>query len=80
MIEATAALMKSGGRLFYLGAGTSGRLGILDAAEWYGVLVGCITCEGTFPLHMLLAACCVVCCSEEFTITVHHLTPVLLLL
>lgn len=25
--------MKSGGRLFYLGAGTSGRLGILDASE-----------------------------------------------
>ncbi|HLV92901.1 MAG TPA: hypothetical protein VKX34_07255, partial [Aequorivita sp.] len=25
--------LKSGGRLFYLGAGTSGRLGILDASE-----------------------------------------------
>ena len=25
--------MKNGGRLFYLGAGTSGRLGILDASE-----------------------------------------------
>ena len=25
--------MKKGGRLFYLGAGTSGRLGILDASE-----------------------------------------------
>ena len=32
--------MKKGGRLFYLGAGTSGRLGILDASECpptYGV-------------------------------------------
>ena len=25
--------MKQGGRLFYLGAGTSGRLGVLDASE-----------------------------------------------
>ena len=25
--------MKDGGRLFYIGAGTSGRLGILDASE-----------------------------------------------
>ena len=25
--------MKSGGRLFYIGAGTSGRLGIVDASE-----------------------------------------------
>lgn len=25
--------LKSGGRLFYIGAGTSGRLGVLDAAE-----------------------------------------------
>ena len=25
--------MKNGGRLFYVGAGTSGRLGILDASE-----------------------------------------------
>lgn len=32
---ATAAveLMKKGGRLFYIGAGTSGRLGVLDASE-----------------------------------------------
>ena len=32
--------MKKGGRLFYIGAGTSGRLGILDASECpptYGV-------------------------------------------
>lgn len=32
-IEAIAARLTSGGRLFYLGAGTSGRLGVLDAAE-----------------------------------------------
>ncbi|HEY8783327.1 MAG TPA: N-acetylmuramic acid 6-phosphate etherase [Mucilaginibacter sp.] len=29
----TAAKMKAGGRLFYIGAGTSGRLGIVDASE-----------------------------------------------
>jgi N-acetylmuramic acid 6-phosphate etherase len=32
-IEATIARMKGGGRLIYFGAGTSGRLGVLDAAE-----------------------------------------------
>ncbi len=32
-IAATAAGMRQGGRLFYIGAGTSGRLGVLDAAE-----------------------------------------------
>ncbi len=32
-IEATANGIKQGGRLFYIGAGTSGRLGVLDAAE-----------------------------------------------
>ncbi len=41
--------MKSGGRLFYMGAGTSGRLGILDASECpptygidYGKVIGLI--------------------------------------
>lgn len=29
----TAAKMRSGGRLFYIGAGTSGRLGVVDASE-----------------------------------------------
>lgn len=33
LTEATAARMKQGGRLFYIGAGTSGRLGIVDASE-----------------------------------------------
>ncbi len=32
-IEAIAGRLRQGGRLFYLGAGTSGRLGVLDAAE-----------------------------------------------
>lgn len=32
-IDRTAAALRQGGRLFYIGAGTSGRLGVLDAAE-----------------------------------------------
>jgi len=32
-IERTAERLRCGGRLFYVGAGTSGRLGVLDAAE-----------------------------------------------
>ncbi|MFN9631426.1 MAG: N-acetylmuramic acid 6-phosphate etherase [Cyanobacteriota bacterium] len=32
-IEAIASRLRQGGRLFYIGAGTSGRLGVLDAAE-----------------------------------------------
>ncbi|MEY4297337.1 MAG: N-acetylmuramic acid 6-phosphate etherase [Cyanobacteriota bacterium] len=32
-VEAIAERLAEGGRLFYLGAGTSGRLGVLDAAE-----------------------------------------------
>jgi N-acetylmuramic acid 6-phosphate etherase len=32
-IEATSARIRQGGRLIYVGAGTSGRLGILDASE-----------------------------------------------
>lgn len=32
-IDATAQRLKNGGRLIYMGAGTSGRLGILDASE-----------------------------------------------
>ena len=48
-VEEALVRMKSGGRLFYLGAGTSGRLGILDASECpptfgveQGVVVGLI--------------------------------------
>ena len=32
-VEALEERMKKGGRLFYIGAGTSGRLGVLDASE-----------------------------------------------
>lgn len=32
-IEAISTRLENGGRLFYLGAGTSGRLGVLDASE-----------------------------------------------
>jgi N-acetylmuramic acid 6-phosphate etherase len=33
VVDAVAARFQKGGRLFYVGAGTSGRLGVLDAAE-----------------------------------------------
>jgi N-acetylmuramic acid 6-phosphate etherase len=33
LVSITAEKMKEGGRLFYIGAGTSGRLGIVDASE-----------------------------------------------
>lgn len=45
LIEALYLRMKNGGRLFYIGAGTSGRLGILDASECpptYGVPHGLV--------------------------------------
>ena len=32
-VDRVAAAIQAGGRLFYIGAGTSGRLGVLDAAE-----------------------------------------------
>ncbi|ECC9577158.1 N-acetylmuramic acid 6-phosphate etherase [Salmonella enterica subsp. houtenae] len=32
-VDAAAAALKSGGRIIYMGAGTSGRLGVLDASE-----------------------------------------------
>jgi N-acetylmuramic acid 6-phosphate etherase len=40
LVSAALSRMKAGGRLFYIGAGTSGRLGVLDASEippTYGV-------------------------------------------
>lgn len=40
-IDVTAAALRQNGRLFYVGAGTSGRLGVLDAAE----------CPPTFCTH-----------------------------
>ena len=48
-IDACFERMKNGGRLFYIGAGTSGRLGIVDASECpptfgvdHGVVIGLI--------------------------------------
>src|SRR5205814_3806576 len=32
-LETVAKSLRNGGRLFYVGAGTSGRLGVLDASE-----------------------------------------------
>ena len=32
-VDAIVGRLKEGGRLFYIGTGTSGRLGVLDAAE-----------------------------------------------
>lgn len=49
LVKVITARMKRGGRLFYIGAGTSGRLGIVDASECpptygvpYGKVVGLI--------------------------------------
>jgi N-acetylmuramic acid 6-phosphate etherase len=45
LIEATVARMQAGGRLFYIGAGTSGRLGVVDASECpptFGVPAGLV--------------------------------------
>ena len=45
LVNAIVAKMKKGGRLFYMGAGTSGRLGIVDASECpptYGVPQGMV--------------------------------------
>ncbi|MES2618701.1 MAG: N-acetylmuramic acid 6-phosphate etherase [Bacteroidota bacterium] len=45
LIDTIVDKMKNGGRLFYIGAGTSGRLGILDASECpptYGVPHGLV--------------------------------------
>lgn len=33
LVDAAAAALRAGGRLYYIGAGTSGRLGVLDASE-----------------------------------------------
>jgi N-acetylmuramic acid 6-phosphate etherase len=46
LVEAIEKRMKRGGRLFYVGAGTSGRLGVLDASELpptFGVPEGWVT-------------------------------------
>lgn len=44
-VDLIAERVGSGGRLFYAGAGTSGRIGLLDAAEWrptFGTPVGTV--------------------------------------
>lgn len=48
-VDACYSRMKDGGRLFYIGAGTSGRLGVVDASECpptfgidHGIVVGII--------------------------------------
>lgn len=46
VIEATITAFKHGGRLIYLGAGTSGRLGVLDAAE-------CVPTFGVSPNQVI---------------------------
>lgn len=45
LVEAIVENMLMGGRLFYIGAGTSGRLGVLDASEippTYGLPMGVV--------------------------------------
>jgi N-acetylmuramic acid 6-phosphate etherase len=45
LVKVIVAQMKKGGRLFYMGAGTSGRLGIVDASECpptYGIAQGVV--------------------------------------
>ncbi len=45
LVKVTVEKMKQGGRMFYMGAGTSGRLGIVDASECpptYGVPHGMV--------------------------------------
>lgn len=49
LVQITVEKMKNGGRLFYMGAGTSGRLGVVDASECpptfgvdHGLVVGII--------------------------------------
>jgi N-acetylmuramic acid 6-phosphate etherase len=44
--ETAAAVLRSGGRIIYIGAGTSGRLGVLDAAE-------CPPTFGTDPAQII---------------------------
>lgn len=46
LITACIPLFKNGGRLIYMGAGTSGRLGVLDAAE-------CVPTFGTTPEQVI---------------------------
>ncbi len=45
VVNKLVGLLASGGRLFYVGAGTSGRMGVIDAAE-------CPPTFGTSPAHI----------------------------
>lgn len=49
LVEYTVTVIKNGGRIFYIGAGTSGRLGVVDASECpptfgtdFGTVIGII--------------------------------------
>jgi N-acetylmuramic acid 6-phosphate etherase len=63
VMEQTAAAFESGGRLIYLGAGTSGRLGVLDASECpptfgvpEGLVIGIIAGGDTALRHSIEGA------------------------
>jgi N-acetylmuramic acid 6-phosphate etherase len=47
VVDAVAARLEAGGRLIYVGAGTAGRLGVLDAGE----------CGPTYGTEQILAVC-----------------------
>lgn len=55
LIEIIYTSMKSGGRLFYVGAGTSGRIGVMDASECYSTFstdtVQAIIAGGIHAVH-----------------------------
>jgi len=80
LVNAALPKMKAGGRLFYIGAGTSGRLGVLDASEippTYGVssnIVIAIIAGGDYAIRNAVEF------AEDDTIkawealTVHHIT------
>jgi N-acetylmuramic acid 6-phosphate etherase len=61
-VEAVVSRLESGGRLFYVGCGTSGRLGVLDAAELrptYGVsaeLIQAVIAGGYEACHQAVEA------------------------
>ena len=51
LITKVVEQLKNGGRLFYIGAGTSGRLGVLDASE-------CPPTYGTSPDQVVTTSSC----------------------
>lgn len=61
-VDAIVERMRQGGRLFYVGAGTSGRLGALDAAE----------CPPTFGTEPELVQCVMAGGMEAFSRAVEH--------